>query len=128
MFLVMGGLLIGSVFAGAVLTNRTQRVSAAPAVQTGPGLAIEDGTNDGETADDGQAIEDGTNDGAVAPAGSISTEQAGAAALAANPGTTVKSIEVDNEDGGSAFEVLLDNGLEIKIDALSGQILATEQD
>ena len=144
MFLVMGGLLLGSVLAGAALTRPAQRANAAGAAQTVPGQAIEDGTNDGETADDGQEIEDGTNDGETADDGQGNVENeasdgnlieatdarvqtALAAVTAAYPNATIRSIEMDPADGGNQIDVLLDNGLEVKVD-LSGAILATEND
>ncbi len=58
----------------------------------------------------------------------ITPEEAKAAALAANPGTTAIEVEMDNESGTSAYEVELDNGLEVQVDANNGAILGTEQE
>jgi flagellar basal body-associated protein FliL len=57
----------------------------------------------------------------------ISAANAEAAALAANPGTTVVQVELDNENGVVVYSVELSNGLEVKVDAGNGQILHTEQ-
>jgi hypothetical protein len=55
-------------------------------------------------------------------------DDARAAALAANPGATVVQVDQDNENGVPVFEVKLDNGLEVQVDANSGAILATDQE
>jgi len=56
----------------------------------------------------------------------ISAADAEAIALAANPGTNVVETELDNENGVLVYDVELDNGTEVKIDAGNGQILYTE--
>ena len=48
------------------------------------------------------------------------------AAEAANPGTTALDVELENENGALVYEVELDNGLEVMIDAANGNILGTE--
>jgi uncharacterized membrane protein YkoI len=58
----------------------------------------------------------------------ITPEQAKAAALEANPGATVVKMELGNENGALVYEVELDNGLEVKVDAGNGAILSTEQE
>jgi len=55
----------------------------------------------------------------------ITIEQAKAAALAANPGTTVIKAELDNENGTLAYSVELSNGADVKVDAGTGAILHT---
>jgi hypothetical protein len=68
--------------------------------------------------------------GAASPAPSqaaITPEQAQAAALAANPGASVVKVEQDEENGALVYEVKLDNGLEVQVDASSGAILGTDQ-
>jgi uncharacterized membrane protein YkoI len=57
----------------------------------------------------------------------ITSAQAEAAALAANPGTTVIKTELDNENGVLVYSVELSNGLDVKVDAGNGKILYTEQ-
>jgi uncharacterized membrane protein YkoI len=58
---------------------------------------------------------------------SITVEQAQAAALAAHPGTVIKT-ELDNENGQLIYSVEINDGMDIKVDAMTGAILATESD
>lgn len=62
------------------------------------------------------------------PQATITPEQAEAAVLATNPGTTAVEVDLDREGGVQAYEVKLDNGLEVKVDASNGTILSTEQE
>ena len=57
---------------------------------------------------------------------SISAADAEAAALAANPGTSVVQTELDDENGSVVYSVELDNGSDVKVDAANGSIVATE--
>ena len=57
----------------------------------------------------------------------ITAKDAEAAALAANPGTTVVKTELDNENGALVYSVELSNGMDVKVDAGNGKILHTEQ-
>jgi uncharacterized membrane protein YkoI len=57
----------------------------------------------------------------------ITSTQAEAAALTANPGTTATDTELDNEDGFLVYSVELDNGIEVKVDPGNGKVLHTEQ-
>lgn len=57
----------------------------------------------------------------------VTAEQATAAALQANPGTTAKATELDNENGSLVWGVELSNGAEAKVDAGDGKVLLTEQ-
>lgn len=56
----------------------------------------------------------------------INVEQARAAALAANSATSVVKESLDNENGTLMYNVALNNGSDVKVDAGSGQILATD--
>ncbi len=56
----------------------------------------------------------------------ISAADAEAAALAANPGTTVIKTELGNENGFLVYGVELSKGKDVKVDAGNGQILYTE--
>jgi hypothetical protein len=58
----------------------------------------------------------------------ITPEQAQAAALAANPGASVAGVDQDEENGALVYEVKLDNGLEVQVDASSGAILGADQE
>ncbi|HAX25540.1 MAG TPA: peptidase M4 [Chloroflexi bacterium] len=57
----------------------------------------------------------------------ITSADAEKAALAANSGTTVTSSSLGNENGWLVYEVKLSSGVEVKVDAGNGSILATEQ-
>ncbi len=57
----------------------------------------------------------------------ISESDAAAAALAANPGSKVTASALEDENGSLVYAVQLDSGVEIKVDAGSGAVLATEQ-
>jgi len=57
----------------------------------------------------------------------ITAEEAKSSALAANPGTKVSQVELDNENGILVYGVQLDNGLDVKVDAGNRTVLHTEQ-
>jgi hypothetical protein len=56
----------------------------------------------------------------------IRADQAMAAARAAFPGTAVKKMELDNENGCLVYSVVLSNGMDVKVDAGNGAILHQE--
>jgi uncharacterized membrane protein YkoI len=56
----------------------------------------------------------------------ISSSEAEAAALAANPGTSVVKSALENENGTLVYSVELSNGNEVKIDAGTTKVLHTE--
>jgi hypothetical protein len=56
----------------------------------------------------------------------IPADQAMAAALGAYPGSRVRALALENENGCLVYSVLLSNGLEVKVDAGNGHILHTE--
>jgi len=60
----------------------------------------------------------------------IPADQAMAAAQAAYPGSRVKGLALENENGCLVYSVLLSNGLEVKVDAGNGIVLrsASEDD
>jgi len=57
----------------------------------------------------------------------VTAEQATAAALDANTGTTAKATELNNENGNLVWGVELSNGAEAKVDAGDVTVLRTEQ-
>ena len=63
----------------------------------------------------------------TAPLGTpaITAEQAQTAALAAHPGTVIKT-ELDNENGQLVYSVEFSGGVDVKIDAMTGSVLGTE--
>ena len=58
----------------------------------------------------------------------ITADEAKAAALEAYPGTNAVEVELERENGTLVYEVELDNGLEVAVDANDGTILGTEQE
>jgi len=61
------------------------------------------------------------------PQATIALEEAKAAALEAYPGNTVVEVELERERGTLVYEVGLDNGLEVLVDASDGTVLGPEQ-
>lgn len=58
----------------------------------------------------------------------IDAAAAEAAAIAANPGTTVVKSGLESENGFLVYEVQLSNGMEVKVDAGDAAILHSAQD
>lgn len=58
----------------------------------------------------------------------ITADQAITAAQAAYPGTQVKKVELENENGCLVYAVELSNGLELKVDAGNGKVVHQEQE
>lgn len=58
----------------------------------------------------------------------INAAAAEAAAIAANPGTTVVKSGLESENGFLVYEVQLSNGMEVKVDAGDAAILHSAQD
>ena len=63
----------------------------------------------------------------TAPTGTpaITAEQAQTAALAAHPGTVIKT-ELDDENGQLVYSVEFNGGVDVKVDAMTGSVLGTE--
>jgi len=113
----LGSLALEPVFAQTQSTNS-------------PTQAVAQGSNNGSaTVDETQYSEDDLKDiaDALQNNATITSAQAEAAALAANPGTTVVKTELDNENGVLVYSVELSNGMDVKVDAGSGRVLQTEQ-
>ena len=85
--------------------------------QNAPDTAEAQGGENAESADGQEAAPSGT------PA--ITAERAQAAALAAHPGTVIKT-ELDDENGQLIYSVELDGGVDVKVDAMTGAVLGTE--
>ena len=73
-----------------------------------------------------EGLSEADKSAALAGQATITSEQAQAAALAANPGTTVVKVELDNENGALVYSVELSNNFEVKVDAGNGAILHTD--
>jgi uncharacterized membrane protein YkoI len=90
---------------------------------------VKDGNqSDAEGKETTGADTEGTHDAETNPTGNpvITSEQAQAAALAAHPGRTVIKTELDNENSQLIYSVELDGGLDVKVDAMTGAIMATD--
>ena len=84
----------------------------------------DDGAEEAEAAD--SAASEADEAAALQGQATISAADAEAAALAANPGTSVVQTELDDENGSVVYSVELDNGSDVKVDAANGTIVATE--
>ena len=79
--------------------------------------------------DDDDAEQEDENEAGVSPdQTSITADEAKAAAEAAYPGAKALEVELENEHGTVAYEVELDNGLEVMVDSADGSILGTDTD
>ena len=133
--LLASSLVIGGLGAGFLMTPSPSISQAAPLSQDQP--AAPDADQSAEPSYTGSIPVDATaTDGlseadestALQDQATISATDAEAAALAANPGAKVVKSELDNENGYLVFSVELDNGLDVKVDAGNGTILASDQD
>ncbi len=146
--LMMIGLLAGSLGAGALPVGRPDKAAAAPAAQTDPCANDNDSAEAVDTADadnveeevqcgpqdENEADETGGVEDAVVDTGdetapanlAVTAVQARTIAENANPGAATLAVEFDRENGQDIWEVELDNGQDVKVDADSGQILLTE--
>lgn len=80
------------------------------------------------TADESQTegLGETEESAALASMASIGEDEARAAALAANPGTTVVEVELDNENGAVVYSVELSDGSDVKVDAGNAAVLFTD--
>jgi len=83
-------------------------------------------------APDDEGMAEADEAATLADLATISADDASAAAVAANPGSTVSSVELGNENGSVVYEVRLTDAsgaaLEVKVDAGDGSVLAQESD
>ena len=83
--------------------------------------------NEVEDANEAGEVEGVDEADEVAPAGTpVTADEAQAVVEAANPGAATLNVEFDRENGTDIWEVGLDNGQDVKVDAGSGVILLTE--
>jgi uncharacterized membrane protein YkoI len=119
--IVLFGLLISGLGTGVLLTQRPLSVNAAPPAQE------DNDTDEAGDVEDNGGDEAGEPEEAVSPdQGSITADEAKAAAEAAYSGAKAVAVELENENGQVIYEVELDNGLEVIVDAGNGDILGTE--
>lgn len=109
--------------------------TATPPAQSSPAAtendAVQDPSYTGSIAVDEQAtagLDETAEASLLQRLATVSPAEAEAAALAANPGTTVVKTELDNENGSLVYSVELSNGLDVKVDAGNAAVLYTDQD
>jgi uncharacterized membrane protein YkoI len=90
-----------------------------------PAAAQDDGTP-GSDADDDNGAERLLGTPIFTPG--IDIVQAQEIAIEGHDGAAVRSVELDGDDGVLVYEVKLDNGVEVEIDATTGEIVETRQD
>jgi uncharacterized membrane protein YkoI len=112
--LLMGGLSVG-VFLSPWSLSESETSSAQEGKASGESGDVED--DDGDDTDEADVRPDQAG---------ITAEVARAAAESANPGAKALEVELEYENGTVVYEVELDNGLEVIVDAANGNILGTE--
>lgn len=144
---VVVGLLLGGLAAGALLSPKPVNVNAAPPAQQGSTEETNE-ANDNETggevndtseaaepqsgneANESQALDEVDENAALQSQTSLTADEAKVIAEQANPGAKATDIELDqaNESSGAVvYDVELDNGVNILVDANSGAILSSAQ-
>ena len=136
--LLMAGLLIGGIGAGTFLTGQPGRAAAAPAAQSADPCTEDDDSAEAPDTEDMDDVEEEVQCGPedeneadeadeMAPTSlTLTAVQAQQIAEEANPGVATLAVEFDRENGHDIWEVELDNGQDVKVDANSGEILLTE--
>jgi uncharacterized membrane protein YkoI len=90
--------------------------------------ATKDGTADAETKDSAATPDNEAADAAsLSGKATVTADEAKATALAANPGTTVVTAELGDENGLIVYSVELSNGADVKVDAQRGTIVSADQ-
>jgi len=82
--------------------------------------------NDANEVEESDGADADQSDEAAPATTGISAAEAQAIAEAANPGATTLFVEFDREWGKDIWEVELDNGLDVQVDATTGEILGSE--
>ena len=119
--LVLVALMLGGLGGGVLLTQQVLSVDAAPLLQEGA-TDDDDGANEDDDANEADEVEE-----AVSPdQATISAADAKAAAEAAYPEAKAVAVELEHERGQVVYEVELDNGLEVQIDATNGDFLGLD--
>lgn len=133
-------LLVGGVVAGPV-ASFAQGQTASPTIQqqsgqsqqqTGPSQGAENEQSPNlhgsiQVPENTQSQSEADESAALQHLAKITQDQARQAALQANPGTAVKQAELGDENGSLIYDVELPNGMDVKVDAGNGQVLATEK-
>lgn len=103
--------------------NEASETEDSGVEECGQSGEAEDGDGNEATEANGQDVSD-----EIAPAQTgITAEQAQTIVEAANPGAITLNVEFDREGGKELWEVELDNGMDVKVDATTGEFLSTEK-
>lgn len=116
--LLVGALVVPSFAQGPTFQERTLQEQDGQFPSYGSSIRVDDAQYEGTSEADESA--------ALAGLATITPEQAKAAALQANPGTTVVKVELDNENGALVYGVELSNGVDVKVDAGNAAVLYTD--
>lgn len=123
-FTILIMLTMGGLVAGGFSSQPPLSANAAPSAQEDNDTHE---AGDVEYDDGNEANEDNEANGSLDQTG-ITADEALAAAEAAHPGTRGLEVELENENGTLVYEVELNNGLEVMVDAANGDILGTERE
>jgi uncharacterized membrane protein YkoI len=124
------GVLAGSAGVASAVTSSSSATQPSSSAN-----AVEDQTQDPMLNGSVQSPEvDGQSEAdesaALESLASITADDAGQAALVANPGATVDGVQLGNENGSVVFEVDMTDAsgaaIEVKVDAGNGAVLAQE--
>ena len=124
------GVLAGSAGIASAVSSQGSTASPAPSTST-----VEDETQDPILNGSVQSPEiegqsEADESAALASLASITADDAGQAALAANSGATVNGVQLENENGSVVYEVDMTDAsgaaIEVKVDAGDGAVLAQE--
>ena len=91
------------------------------------GNETEDESGNGDANEEQESGEQDLSDEIIPTTSGISSEEAQAIAESAYPGASTLNVEFDREWGREIWEVELDNGLDVQVDANTGEILSTGQ-
>lgn len=114
--LSVGTLALTGMIAAGSLTGSAQSSSTPPAAQTAAQEAGEDERSSGPAVVGTPLLQP-----------SIDLMRAQEIALTGQAGAVVTEVGLDGENGVLTYSIELDNGMEVDVDATSGDVLKTEQ-
>ena len=118
------GLVISGLAIGVLSSQMPLKANAAR-----PAQVRDEADKAGQVKEDDDDDEAGEAEVSVSPAlADITPAEAAAAAEAAYPGAKALEVELEKENGLIAYEVELDNGLELLIDHSNGNVLGIDAD
>lgn len=117
----LAGLGLGSLAFVGMVAAGPLAASAQPGVSS-PTLQVAAQTSGDDEQASGPAV---VGTPLLEPA--IDLAQAQEIALKGQTGAVVTEVSLDGEDGMLAYSIELDNGVEVDVDATSGEVLKTEQ-